>query len=170
MRFEDYATRQLPVLVRTASAICGDPHLAEDLVQDVLIKLHARWSAVSVMAMPDAYVRRMLVNEFLSWRRKWGRRLLVQADPGTGLVAAGDHAGAHAERDALVREINRLPARQRLVVALRYVADLSDAEIAAALGCAESTVRGHAARALATLRIGRAEATRDIELLERGRP
>jgi RNA polymerase sigma-70 factor (sigma-E family) len=169
VRFEEYATRQLPTLVRTARAICGDSYLAEDLVQDVLIKLHARWGAISTLSRPDAYVRRMLVNEFLSWRRRWGRLVLVQADPAAGLISDDDFARALAERDALVQEISRLPARQRLVIALRYVADLPDAEIADALGCAESTVRVHAARALATLRVAHA-GSETFELVERGRP
>jgi RNA polymerase sigma factor (sigma-70 family) len=84
------------------------------------------------------------------------------------MISDDDLARAHAERDALVREINRLPARQRLVVALRYVADLPDAEIADAIGCAESTVRVHAARALATLRVAHA-GMEAVVLVERGR-
>jgi DNA-directed RNA polymerase specialized sigma24 family protein len=54
--------------------------LAEDMVQDVLIKLHARWASISVMDAPDAYVRRMLLNDFLSWSRKLAR-LIPHADP-----------------------------------------------------------------------------------------
>jgi RNA polymerase sigma-70 factor (sigma-E family) len=165
MTFEQYARRQLPTLLRTARAISGDAHLAEDLVQDVLLKLQACWDSVSVMAAPDAYVRRMLVNEFLSWRRKWGR-LVPQAEvaePASG----SDHAARHAERDQLLTEVNALPPRQRVVIALRYLADLPDGEIAEALGCSPSTVRVHAARALATLRVARAGG-HTLDLLETG--
>ena len=160
MTFEEYAARQLPVLLRTAQAICADPQLAEDLVQDVLIKVHARWSLLETMSMLDAYVRRMLVNEFFSWRRKWAR-LVPQADPRStrrDAIPVRDQASDYLERDQLVREIGRLPARQRVVISMRYLADLSDAQIAETLGCQESTVRVHAARGLATLRISYARA------------
>lgn len=166
MTFEEYARRQLPSLLRTSRAICGDRHLAEDLVQDVLIKLHSRWHDVSALDARDAYVRRMLVNEFLSWRRKWAR-LVPHADPADGSVANNDHVAALAERDALAREIATLPRRQRVVVTLRYLSDLSDADIASTLGCSESTVRVHAARALAALRVSRTDHQR-LEAMNRG--
>jgi RNA polymerase sigma-70 factor (sigma-E family) len=154
MTFEQYATRRLPVLLGTARAICADGALAEDLVQDVLIKVHARWSVIGSMAAPDAYVRRMLVNEYLSWRRTRLRQVPTTRsvdDAGTGV----DFASAQADRSELLDEVRRLPARQRAVIGLRYYADLTDAEIADLLGCRQSTVRVHATRALKTLRVGR---------------
>jgi RNA polymerase sigma-70 factor (sigma-E family) len=151
MTFEQYATARLPVLLRTARAICADASLAEDLLQDVLIKLHANWDRVGDLDGLDAYVRRMLVNEFISWRRKWAR-FVPHADlPRRGVDP--DLAVEHAERDALWQEVRQLPPRQRVVIGLRYFADLPDSQIAAALGCSESTVRVHAGRALARLRI-----------------
>jgi DNA-directed RNA polymerase specialized sigma24 family protein len=69
MEFEQYATRRLPTLIATARAVCGEPALADDVLQDVLIKLHARWPAIAAVDNVDAYIRRMIVNEFLSWRR-----------------------------------------------------------------------------------------------------
>jgi RNA polymerase sigma-70 factor (sigma-E family) len=152
MSFEQYAHARLPVLLRAAEVICRDKHLAEDLVQDVLIKVHARWAGIGDLESRDAYVHRMLVNEYLSWRRKWAR-LVPQRDPEPS-GAAADHAAVHAERTELQERIARLPAKQRIVVVLRYLVDVPDSEIAAALGCAESTVRVHAARALASLRAG----------------
>jgi RNA polymerase sigma-70 factor (sigma-E family) len=150
--FEQYAIRRLPVLLGTARAICADNALAEDLVQDVLIKLHARWTVIGSMDAPDAYVRRMLVNEYLSWRRKWSRPTARLVD---GAVTGTDFASAQADRSELLDEIRRLPARQRAVIGLRYYADLTDAEIADLLGCSHSTVRVHASRALKALRVGR---------------
>jgi RNA polymerase sigma-70 factor (sigma-E family) len=152
MTFEQYAIQRLPVMLGTARAICADNALAEDLVQDVLIKLHARWSVIGSMQAPDAYVRRMLVNEYLSWRRKWLRPWPAQRP---GEEAGADFASAQAERAELLDEVRRLPARQRAVIGLRYYADLTDAEIADLLGCSQSTVRVHAARALKALRVGR---------------
>lgn len=152
MRFEHWVRDQLPPLLRLAQSLSADRQLGEDLVQDVLVKVHARWDRISATEHPDAYVRRMLVNEHLSWRRKWAR-LVPTADVGLDLEAGDRHAHDHAERDALVREVRRLPERQRVVVTMRYLADLDDRAIAEALGCSETTVRVHASRALATLRI-----------------
>ena len=165
MTFEQYAIRQLPVMLGTARAICADSALAEDLVQDVLIKLHARWTVIGSMDAPDAYVRRMLVNEYLSWRRKWSRSWAAPRRV-DGAATGTDFASAQADRAELLDEIRRLPARQRAVIGLRYYADLPDAEIADLLGCSQSTVRVHASRALKALRVGRA--SRELTTKERG--
>jgi RNA polymerase sigma factor (sigma-70 family) len=157
--FEQYARHNLPTLRSTARAISADASLADDLVQEVLIKLSRDWSRISGSTSFDAYVRRMLVNEFLSWRRKWAR-LVPMADP-TVLLDAASHSGPDEtsrldEHEALLAEVRGLPGRQRVVVGLRYFADYSDEQIAEALGCSQSTVRVHAARALASLRVSRA--------------
>lgn len=153
MTFEDYARRRLRALLRTATAITGDPHLAEEIVQDVLVKLARHWQRIEAGTTGrDAYVRRMIVNEYISWRRKWSRQIPTQdLDPGPS--AEHDHAERSAERDALVRELAKLPRRQQVVLALRYFEGLPDADIAAALGCTESTVRAHSSRGLAALRV-----------------
>ncbi|MFL6161097.1 MAG: SigE family RNA polymerase sigma factor [Jatrophihabitantaceae bacterium] len=165
MTFEQYATRRLPVMLGTARAICADPALAEDLVQDVLIKLHARWSAIGSMESPDAYVRRMLVNEYLTWRRKW-LRTRAGSQPREVADTEADFASEQADRAELLDEVRRLPARQRAVIGLRYFADVSDAEIAELLGCSQSTVRVHAARALKALRI--AQSSQQLTATEGG--
>jgi RNA polymerase sigma-70 factor (sigma-E family) len=162
MDFEQYAIERLPALVAIARAVCGESMLADDVVQDVLIKMHARWPAVAAAGSVDAYVRRMIVNEFLSWRRKWSR-LIPSAQPLLEDVpASGPDPADAGERADLLAEIRTLPPRQRVVIGLRYLLDLSDADIADALGCAESTVRVHAARALATLRVSRSESNSAI--------
>jgi DNA-directed RNA polymerase specialized sigma24 family protein len=73
LTFEQFATARLHDLLRAATAICGDPVLAEDLVQEVLIKTQRHWAQISELDVPEAYVRKMLVNEFLSSRRKAAR-------------------------------------------------------------------------------------------------
>ena len=155
MLFEHYAERRLRPLLRSATAICGDPSLAEDLVQDVLLKVQLRWSRVSRADNVDAYVQRMLVNEFVSWRRKWAR-IEPQADAGRALPASADVAVAVTERSELQEQLGHLPRKQQVVLALRYYEGMSDAEIAQIMNCAESTVRAYASRALATLRTHRA--------------
>ncbi len=150
MTFDDFAAAQVRPLLGLGTAMSGDRGLAEDLVQEVLIKAHRHWKRIERLDAPAVYVRRMLVNEFLSWRRTWARVIpmaeirLVDDTP--------DHATSHADRAALQAQLSRLPRRQRAVLALRYYGGLSDAEIATVLGCTVGTVRGYASRALATLR------------------
>ena len=152
MTFEIWLRAELPGLLRFSDSLCGGRQLAEEVVQDVALKAHRRWAQIGPLPHRDAYVRRMIVNEYLSWRRKWSR-LVPQADVADHLAPTTDPSAAHAERAELVSELTRLPRRQRAVLVLRYVEDLPDGEIADLLGCAEATVRSHASRALATLRV-----------------
>jgi RNA polymerase sigma factor (sigma-70 family) len=93
----------------------------------------------------------MIVNEYLSWRRKWARlvpQAVVEDD-----AREPDPARQLTDRAQLVGEIARLPRRQRSAVVMRYYGGMSDAEIAADLGCSEGTVRSHVSRALSSLRV-----------------
>lgn len=148
MTFDDWASTRLEPLLRFAAVLCGSRSLAEDVVQDVLLKAHARWDGITE---PDSYLRRMVVNEYLSWRRKWSRivpRPEIEVTDDTP-----DHATGLADRDELVAELAKLPRRQRTVLVLRYYGGNTDAEMAGILGCSASTIRAHASRALATLRV-----------------
>ncbi|GAA1750234.1 SigE family RNA polymerase sigma factor [Luedemannella helvata] len=153
MTFDEYLATRVSALLRFATVVACDPHLAEDVVQDVLVRAHGRWSRIAAMEQPEAYLKRMVVNECLRSRRRTRRTVLLAHD---SLDAASprllDHAGAYGERDDLARRIAALPPKQRAVVALRYYDGRTDAEIAEYLGCREGTVRAHASRALATLR------------------
>lgn len=152
MTFEEFAAARLPAVLRFAGVLTGDRALAEDVVQDALIRASGRWQTIGQLDRPEAYVRKMIVNEFLSWRRRSWR--LVPGGTGGGLVGQPipDPAADYAERDAITFELAKLPRRQRAVLVLRYYQGLSDPEIAEVLGCRPSTVRGYAARALAALR------------------
>jgi RNA polymerase sigma-70 factor (sigma-E family) len=154
--FEEFATARLSALMRHALVLAGDRALAEDVVQEVMVRAQARWDRIGRMEQPEAYLRRMIVNEYVSWRRRWARVLpteqVTPPRPDTP-----DHATTHADREALRAELARLPRQQRVVLVLRYYEGLSDAEIAEVLNCTAGTVRGYAARALATLRIEAAE-------------
>jgi RNA polymerase sigma-70 factor (sigma-E family) len=154
--FDDWARARLPALVRFAVALTGDRGLAEDVVQEVLIRAYGRWSRIASLDQPEAYLRRMVTNEYLSWRRRWAR-ITPHADV-TAVAEVGgdedrDHAEAHADRAALAAELARLPKRQRAVLVLRYYEHLTDAEIADVLGCPQGTVRSLASRALHALRV-----------------
>jgi RNA polymerase sigma-70 factor (sigma-E family) len=153
MRFEEFAATRLPAVLRFAGVLTADRALAEDVVQEVLIRAGKRWDKLDRLDHPELYVRKMIVNEYLSWRRRSWRLLPTGSADEVDDRVTPDHAGQHAERDALLAELGKLPRRQRTVLVLRYYQGLSDTEIADVLGCRPGTVRGYASRALATLRV-----------------
>ncbi len=153
MRFEEFAATRLPAVLRFAGVLTADRALAEDVVQEVLIRAGKRWDQLDRLDHPELYVRKMIVNEYLSWRRRTWRWLPTGSADEVDDRVTPDHAGQHAERDALLAELGKLPRRQRAVLVLRYYQGLSDTEIADGLGCKPGTVRGYASRALAALRV-----------------
>jgi RNA polymerase sigma-70 factor (sigma-E family) len=140
-----------PRLVRTAYAVSGDRGLAEDAVQTAFAKAYRSWRRIARMAAPDAYLRRMVVNEVLSDRRLARRRHEVSSaePPERPTAGIADDPLAH---DAMWRAVSTLPPRQRAVLVLRYYEDLSEQQIAEALGCRPGTVKSQASAALASLR------------------
>jgi RNA polymerase sigma-70 factor (sigma-E family) len=153
MTFDDFAGARLPAVLRFATALTGDPDLAKDLVQEVLMRASGRWQDIGQLDRPEAYVRKMVVNEHLSWRRRsW--RLIPSGMSGhlTG-PASPDPADGYVDRQALLAELAKLSRRQRTALVLRYYEGYSDAEIADVMGCTQSTVRGHVFKALAALRV-----------------
>lgn len=152
--FEAFARRELGWLSRYAVLLTGDPELARDLIQDVMLKALARWDRVSAADHPRLYVRTMVTREFLSWRRRWTVRHVRLAASGdaTPVATVADHASAVAERNHAWVLLAGLPRQQRAVLVLRYYQGLSDDQIATVLGCSSGTVRGYASRGLATLR------------------
>jgi RNA polymerase sigma-70 factor (sigma-E family) len=152
MTFEEFVQARLPAVLGFATVLAGQQSTAEDLAQEVLIRVHARWDTIGGLDRPEMYVRKMVLNEFLSWRRRsW--RLIPAGDHDLTDGSAPDHATGYAEHDAMLAEVAKLPRRQRAVLVLRYYEDRSDAEIAELLGCAPVSVRAYASKALAALRI-----------------
>lgn len=156
MDFESYVQEARRPLLRFAIVLTDDPELAQDVVQDVLLKAHRRWATISELGHPHAYVRRMLANEVISWRRKWAR-VRPSAD-GLDQVLA-DPTDEIDRRDVLLRELARLPIKQRAAVVMRYLEDMPDTDIAEVLGCSAGTVRVHVHRALTSLRVEHAART-----------
>jgi len=137
--------------LRLAYLLCGDRHRAEDLVQETLLSAYRQWGRVERADDPDAYVRRMLVNAHLSWRR----RLSSTERPVSTVrerAAPGDLSADVVTRDLLWRLLAELPIRQRTVLVLRHYEHLDDQQIATVLHCAQGTVRSLASRAAASLR------------------
>ncbi|MDR7302149.1 RNA polymerase sigma factor [Haloactinomyces albus] len=153
--FRVFARDQAAALRRSAYLLCGDWHLAEDLVQTTLTKLYRAWKRVDGKTQ-EAYARKTLMRTWLDERRKPWRR--VESRDGV-VPDSGDSesdpavAGQRARtRDLVLRALAEVPPRQRAVLVLRYWEDLPIAEVAAALRCSEGTVKSQASRGLQSLR------------------
>ena len=150
--FEEFFRATWPRLFRTTYAVAGDRVLAEDALQTAFAKAYTSWHRVQAADHPEAYVRRMAVNEVLSvLRRPWFRAERSTEAPEPKPLPSGEDRAV--DRDAVWRAVCSLPPRQRAVVVLRYYEDLSEAEIADVLGCTRGTVKSTASNALAKLRV-----------------
>ncbi|MBQ1024062.1 SigE family RNA polymerase sigma factor [Micromonospora sp. C95] len=150
--FREFVEIRYADLVRTAYLLTGSRHAAEDLVQIALMQAMRRWRQVDE---PMAYVRRIMVNERTKiWRRFGSREFLAgvtgswrsQSEPGR------DMADDVVVRDEVLAALHDLPPRMRAVLVLRYWEDLTETQIADALGCSVGTVKSQSSRALARLR------------------
>lgn len=146
--FDGFVVAASPGLLRMSVALTGDRSAAEDLLQDVLERLYVAWPRVDD---PSAYARRALVNASTNRWRLRGRRPERPLDDAPEPLVS-DRTDEHGRRDELVRAVATLPGRQRAVVVLRFLADLSEAETAKLLGCSVGTVKSQTARALTKLR------------------
>jgi RNA polymerase sigma-70 factor (sigma-E family) len=148
--FAEFVGARWASLYRLAYLLAASPTGAEDLLQTTLEKAYVNWSRISKMGFPEAYVRRMLANTLVSSRR----RAWIREQPWDKLP---DTADASAEVPVLDRSliwplVCALPDRQRAVIVLRYYEDLSETQIADALGCAVGTVKSQSSAAIGALR------------------
>lgn len=120
MTFEEFAATRMPGVLRFAAVLAGDQATAEDLAQEVLIRAYARWARIGCLDRPELYVRKMMLNEFLSWRRRSSRQISAAGMASEPASIAPDHAAQYNEREALLAELGKLPRRQRAVLVLRY--------------------------------------------------
>ena len=149
--FEAYARERGAALARHAYLLTGDHHLAEDLVQQTLLRVAGRWRRIVADGDPDPYVRRVLYHLHVSWWRRRTRRVVEAPLAGADRPVpdpADDVAVTLAVRAALAR----LAPRQRAAV-LRYFGDLSETQVAEALGCRVGTVKSQLRDGLARLRV-----------------
>ena len=143
--FDAFVQARGAALSRTAYLLTGDHHLAQDLVQAALLQAARHWRRIHTS--PEAYVRRAMYHQNISW---WRRRKLTE----TALV---DHDGAAVAGDTDLRltldhALARLTPRQRTVLVLRYYEDLTETETARVLTLSTSTVKSTTRQARARLR------------------
>ena len=146
--FSAYVAARRPQLFRTACLLCGDPHRAEDVVQDALVRLYAAWDRVARIDNIAGYVRRIIVNAHYSDRRRPWRRERATAPRDVPLLPGFPAEDADAIRAAL----RALPPGQRRVIVLRHIWNLTIEETAAELRISTGTVKSQSAAAAASLR------------------
>jgi RNA polymerase sigma-70 factor (sigma-E family) len=151
--FREYVSSRGRALLRTAYLLTGNLADAEDLVQSALAKTYQAWHRIEDRAAIDGYVRRAIVNTHISW---WRRRK-VDEFPTDEIPdqPIADTSGDSELHDVLQRAIDRLPQRMRAAVVLRFFEDMTEAEIAEALGVSQGTVKSTLSRAVAKLRADR---------------
>lgn len=145
-----FCRRSHPRVVGVLSFTVGDRWVAEELAQETVIRICQHWTKVRAMAAPEAWVHRVALNLANSWlrRRIAERKASARLQARTSAPSVPDDADALAVRGAVAA----LPVRQRTAVVLRYYADLTAADVAAVMGCRESTVRALTYQAIASLR------------------
>jgi len=145
--FDEYVRSRHTELLRFAHVLSGDPHLAADLVQDALERAGLHWRRIRRQDDPEGYLRRIIVNRYVSRWRSLRRERLVADLPDS--VAPTVEPAVTDEMWVLLAE---LPRQQRAVLVLRFYEDLSEAQVADVLGCSVGTVKSNGSRAMAKLR------------------
>ena len=148
--FVAFVDARSAALLRTARLLsAGDQHAAEDLVQTALEKAYVAWPRIQRKGAQEAYVRSIMTRAAIDRTRQRRRRGEVVTDevPDVPVEPVGPE-----DRDQVFALLAALSPRQRAVMVLRYYDDLSEAQIAQALGCSAGAVKSHASRALSVMR------------------
>jgi RNA polymerase sigma-70 factor (sigma-E family) len=148
--FEEFVAGRGQALQRFGYLVTGDWALAEDLLQAALARTYPRWTRIE-SPDPEAYVRKVMVNTWSSWRRRrWRDEVPSERLP--EFAAWRDEYQDADRRQAARIALAALPSRQRLVIVLRFHQDLSEQQVAELLGISVGTVKSQTARGLARLR------------------
>lgn len=139
-------------LVRLAAFLTSDRDNAEEIVQDAYVKVHGSWRGVRELDKAEAYLRTAVVNLSRSRLRRRQVADKHRAGPLPDMASAESTALETVQRDAVLTALRELPRRQREAVVLRYYADLTEAQTAAAMGCSTGSVKSHTSRGLTALR------------------
>ena len=149
--FAAYVSARSSALQRAAYLMVGDIGLAQDLVQEALIKTYVAWPRLRDPGNAEAYTRKAITTTAITWyRRKAWRAERPSGQPPD--VPAPGHADGIDERTWLWQCLLRLPVRQRVAIVLRYYEDLTEAQTAEAMDCAVGTVKSQVSAGLAKLR------------------
>jgi RNA polymerase sigma-70 factor (sigma-E family) len=149
--YREFVAGRAAPLHRTAYLLCGDWHLADDLVQETLAKTFRHWRKVRRADSPDSYVHRILINEANRHHRR-RRTVAPVVDVAEHDLAVPDLTDEIVDRTDLLRALLTLPVRQRATVVLRYLVGMSERETAVVLKCSEGTVKSQTFRALGALK------------------
>jgi RNA polymerase sigma-70 factor (sigma-E family) len=147
--FTEFVVARSPSLIRLAYVLTSDQGAAEDLLQSALIKAAAHWGRIRTS--PEGYVRRIMYREQVGrWRHRARRPETVMAQVPD--QAAADPAVSLEARLTLQDALRTLPPGKRAVLALRYLEDRSESQVAEILGCSVGTVRSQTHKAITELR------------------
>lgn len=150
--FAEFVREVSPRLLRTAYVLGGSQDVAEDLVQEALERACGRWHKIAVTDAPEAYVRQIVVNLANDrWRRIGRQRESIDAQVPDRPDPSDEYARLDL-RDQLTVLLETLPVRMRTIIVLRYLHDMDDVQIAAALNISRGAVRSQLSRGLAKLR------------------
>lgn len=144
--FTEWVAGRRDTLLRSTYLLTGDVGSAEDLLQEALVKVARRWGRLRG-SNPDAYIRKVIYHQHVSWWRS--RREVPVAEV---FATSQEHRGTQDSGLLLKQALSRLTVKQRAVIVLRYVDDLTEVEAAAALGVSVGTVKSQTAAALRRLR------------------
>ena len=143
--FDEFVRARGPALARTAYLLTGDHHFAEDLVQAALVQAAKHWERIETS--PEAYVRRTMYHQNISWGRRRGSAETPRASSDAPVPATDPTV-----RLTLQQALRRLTPRQRTVLVLRYFEDLTEVQTAAELGISSGAVKSMSRDALRRLR------------------
>jgi RNA polymerase sigma-70 factor (sigma-E family) len=159
--FRDFVTARWSAMLRTAFLLTGDHGHAEDLVQTALSKCFVAWPRLRASTAADAYVRKAMLNTYLSWRRRRSWYELPSDDPPER--EGGDSTEDLAQRSVVMDALAALPPKQRAVVVLRFYDDLGVEQVARQMGCTSGSVKRQTSVALGKLRTVLGEAADLVE-------
>jgi len=148
--FSEFVEARSSSLFRTAYLMVGDHQLAQDLLQEALVKTLIAWPRLRDRTNVDAYTRRIVVTTSISWRRRRSFHerpigiLPERVDP--------DPTEAVVTHDAVIAALLTVPPRQRAAIVLRYYEDLTEVQTAEVMGCSVGAVKSQVAAGLKRLR------------------
>jgi len=148
--FSEFVEARSHALLRTAYLLVGDHQLAQDLLQEALIKTLIAWPRLRDPAKVDAYVRRTLVTTAITWRRR--RSFHERPVEFLPEIPASDPVEVLATHQVLISHLRDLSPRQRAAIVLRYYEDLTEFQTAEVMGCSVGSVKSHVSIGLGRLR------------------